>query len=76
MTWRILSWSNKLALPNGMPNVPAEESVGSRVLLRLLPEEEHCGKQHQVRSITEMQAHLDENAVRGVRRHSSSSLRW
>ena len=57
----IFSWLNKggqLTLQKGMLDAASKENVASRVLMRLVAEEQHRGKQHQVRSIIQMQARL------------------
>jgi CRISPR-associated protein Cas1 len=75
----ILSWLNKggqLTLRGGMLDGASKESVASRVLLRLVAVEQHRGKQHQVRSIIQMQARLAASAVRGVRPYRSFSFKW
>jgi CRISPR-associated protein Cas1 len=75
----ILSWLNKggqLVLQKGMLDAASKESVASRVLLRLVAEEQHRGKQHQVRSIIQMQARLAASAVRGLRAYRSYSFKW
>jgi CRISPR-associated protein Cas1 len=75
----ILSWLNKggqLALQKGMLDLPSRENVASRVLLRLVAEEQHRGKQHQVRSIVQMQARLAASAVRGLRSYRPFSFKW
>jgi CRISPR-associated protein Cas1 len=75
----ILSWLNKggqLTLQKGMLDPPSRESVASRVLLRLVADEHHRGKQHQVRSIIQMQARLAASAVRGLREYRSFSFKW
>jgi hypothetical protein len=45
-------------------------------LLRLVAAEQHRGKQHQVRSIIQMQARLAASAVRGLRPYRSYSFKW
>jgi CRISPR/Cas system-associated endonuclease Cas1 len=75
----ILSWLNKggqLVLQKGMLDAASKESVASRVLLRLVAAEQHRGKQHQVRSIIQMQARLAASAVRGLRPYRSYSFKW
>lgn len=75
----IFSWLNKggqLTLQKGMLDGPSKENVASRVLLRLVAEEQHRGKQHQVRSIIQMQARLAASAVRGSRPYRSFSFKW
>ena len=75
----IFSWLNKggqLALIKGMLDGPSREEVASRVLLRLNATEQHRGKQHQIRSIVQMQARLAASAVRGLRPYRSFSFKW
>lgn len=75
----ILSWLNKggqLKLQKGMLDAASKENVASRVLLRLVAEEQHRGKKHQVRSIVQMQARLAASAVRGSRPYRSFSFKW
>jgi CRISPR-associated protein Cas1 len=75
----IFSWLNKggaLTLEKGMLDAASKENVASRVLLRLVAVEQHRGKQHQVRSIVQMQARLAASAVRGLRAYRSFSFKW
>lgn len=75
----IFSWLNKggqLTLVKGMLDGASRESVASRVLLRLNATEQHRGKQHQIRSIVQMQARLAASAVRGLREYRSFSFKW
>jgi CRISP-associated protein Cas1 len=75
----IFSWLNKggqLTLQKGMLDGASKENVASRVLLRLVAEEQHRGKQHQVRSIIQMQARLAASAVRGSKQYRSFSFKW
>ena len=75
----IFSWLNKggvLTLQKGMLDASSKESVASRVLMRLVAPEQHRGKQHQVRSIVQMQARLAASAVRGLRPYRSFSFKW
>lgn len=75
----ILGWLNKggqLKLERGMLDAASRESVASRVLLRLVATEQHRGKQHQVRSIIQMQARLAASAIRGIRPYRPFSFQW
>ncbi len=75
----IFSWLNKggqLTLVKGMLDGHSREEVASRVLLRLNAVEHHRGKQHQIRSIVQMQARLAASAVRGLRPYRSFSFKW
>ncbi len=75
----IFSWLNKggqLTLVKGLLDGASRESVASRVLMRLTATEQHRGKQHQIRSIVQMQARLAASAVRGLRPYRSFSFKW
>ena len=75
----IFSWLNKggiLTLQKGILDAASKENVASRVLVRLVAAEQHRGKQHQVRSIVQMQARLAASAVRGLRPYRSFSFKW
>jgi CRISPR-associated protein Cas1 len=75
----ILSWLNKggrLAMWKGLLDGQSRENVASRVLLRLNAVEAHRGKEHQVRSIIQMQARLAASAVRGRRDYRPFLFRW
>jgi len=75
----IFSWLNKggqLNLQKDMLDGASRENVASRVLLRLTSIETHRGKQHQIRSIVQMQARLAASAVRGLRPYRSFSFKW
>ncbi len=75
----VFSWLNKggqLNLQKGMLDGASRENVASRVLLRLTSFETHRGKQHQIRSIVQMQARLAASAVRGIRPYRSFSFKW
>jgi CRISP-associated protein Cas1 len=75
----IFSWLNKggqLGLAKGLLDGASRENVASRVLMRLTATEQHRGKQHQIRSIVQMQARLAASAVRGLRPYRSFSFKW
>jgi CRISPR-associated protein Cas1 len=75
----LFSWLNKggqLTLVKGMLDGASRESVASRVLMRLIATEQHRGKQHQIRSIVQMQARLAASAVRGLRSYRPFSFKW
>jgi CRISPR-associated protein Cas1 len=75
----ILSWLNKggrLTLFKGMLDGPSREAVASRVMMRMVAVEPHRGKQHQVRSIIQMQARLAASAVRGLRDYRPFAFKW
>jgi CRISPR-associated protein Cas1 len=75
----ILSWLNKggqLTLVKGLLDGASRENVASRVLARLNATEQHRGKQHQIRSIVQMQARLAASAVRGLRGYRPFSFKW
>jgi CRISPR-associated protein Cas1 len=75
----ILGWQHKggrLNMENGLLDAVSREAVASRILLRLVSVEPHRGKQHQVRSIIQMQARLVASAVRGLRVYRPFSFKW
>lgn len=75
----IFSWLNKggqVKLVKGMLDAASKEGVASRVLLRLVATEPHRGKQHQVRSIIQMQARRAASAVRGMRTYRPFAFKW
>jgi CRISP-associated protein Cas1 len=75
----ILAWLNKggqLTLVKGLLDAASRENVASRVLMRLNAPEQHRGKQHQIRSIVQMQARLAASAVRGLRPYRPFSFKW
>lgn len=75
----ILTWLNKggrLNIVKGLLDGASREAVASRVLLRLIATETHRGKQHQVRSIVQMQARLAASAVRGLRDYRPFTFKW
>jgi CRISPR-associated protein Cas1 len=75
----ILGWLNKggqLKLERGLLDPASRENIASRILLRLVATEQHRGKQHQVRSIIQMQARLAASAVRGIRAYRPFSFKW
>jgi CRISPR-associated protein Cas1 len=75
----ILTWLNKggrLTIVKGLLDGASREAVASRVLLRLIATETHRGKQHQVRSIVQMQARLAASAVRGLRDYRPFTFKW
>lgn len=75
----ILTWLNKggrLTLNGGLLDGVSREAVASRVLLRMIATEMHRGRQHQVRSIIQMQARLAASAVRGLREYRPFTFKW
>jgi len=75
----ILSWLNKggrLRLVKDMLDGESKENVASRVLLRMNVAERHRGKDHEVRSIIQMQARLAASALRGNRKYRPFSFQW
>jgi CRISPR-associated protein Cas1 len=75
----ILSWLNKggrLKLVKDMLDGESKESVAARVLLRLNATERHRGKDHEVRSIVQMQARLAASALRGLRHYRPFAFQW
>jgi len=75
----VLGWLNKggqLRMERGLLDGKSRENVAARVLQRLVATEAHRGKQHQVRSIVQMQARLAASAVRGTREYRPFSFKW
>jgi CRISPR-associated protein Cas1 len=73
-TW--LTKGGKGRLVNGMLDGESKEAVAGRVMLRLQATETHRGKNHQVRSIIQMQARLAAAAVRGLRPYRPFTFKW
>ena len=61
---------------NGMLDAATKSEVAGRVLARMNATELHRGKEHQVRSIIQMQARLCASAVRGLRPYRPFSFKW
>ena len=75
----ILTWLNKggkLKLLKGMLDGESRENVAARVLLRLNTAERHRGKNHEVRSIIQMQARLAASSLRGTRDYRPFAFQW
>lgn len=75
----ILTWLHKggqLTLSKGLLDGPSRESVAARVLLRLNSPERYRGKNHEVRSIIQMQARSSASALRGIRDYRPFSFKW
>jgi CRISPR-associated protein Cas1 len=75
----ILTWLNKggrLGLAKGMLDPETKENVAARVLLRMNATERHRGKNHEVRSIIQMQARMAASALRGLREYRPFSFQW
>jgi CRISPR-associated protein Cas1 len=75
----ILTWLNKggrLGMSKGMLDGEAKESVAARVLLRMNSTEPHRGKNHEVRSIIQMQARMAASALRGLREYRPFAFQW
>jgi CRISP-associated protein Cas1 len=75
----ILTWLNKggrLTVEKGMLDGASKEAVASRVLLRLNTTERHRGKDHEIRSIVQMQARRAASALRGLRPYRPFTFKW
>lgn len=75
----VLAWltkGGKGRLIQGMLDAESKEAVAARVMLRLQATERHRGKNHQVRSIIQMQARLVAAAVRGLRPYRPFTFKW
>jgi CRISP-associated protein Cas1 len=75
----ILTWLNKggrLSMSKHLLDGGSREEVAARVLTRLNARERHRGKQHEVRSIIQMQARLAASALRGLRKYRPFAFQW
>jgi CRISPR-associated protein Cas1 len=75
----ILTWLNKggrLVLAKGVLDGESKESVAARVLMRMNATERHRGKNHEVRSIIQMQARLAASALRGLKDYRPFAFQW
>jgi CRISPR-associated protein Cas1 len=75
----IFAWLTKggrLTLRGDMLDPPSKEQVAARVLARLNTREKHRGKEHEVRSIIQMQARLCASAVREQRVYRPFTFSW
>ncbi len=71
-----LTKGGDIRVQGGLLDGPSREAVASRVVLRLNAVEPHRGKQHQVRSIIQMQARLAASAFRGERGYRPFAFKW
>ena len=75
----VLTWLNKggkLTLVKGMLDGASREEVAARVMLRMNTAERHRGKNHEVRSIIQMQARLAASALRGQKEYRPFAFQW
>jgi CRISPR-associated protein Cas1 len=75
----ILTWLNKggrLAMSKGMLDGDTKENVAARVLLRMNATERHRGKNHEVRSIIQMQARMAASSLRGLKEYRPFAFQW
>lgn len=75
----LFAWLFKGGTPrmrDGLLDDASREEVAARILARLNAKEIHRGKEHQVRSIVQMQAQLAASAVRGMRDYKPFTFRW
>jgi len=75
----VLTWLNKggrLKLAKDMLDGESKEEVAARVLLRMNTSERHRGKNHEVRSIIQMQARLAASSLRGQRNYRPFAFQW
>jgi CRISPR-associated protein Cas1 len=75
----ILTWLDKggrLGMSKGMLDGESKENVAARVLVRMNATERHRGKNHEVRSIIQMQARMAASAFRGMREYRPFAFRW
>jgi len=75
----VLTWLNKggrLRLEKDMLDGESKEEVAARVLLRMNTAERHRGKEHEVRSIIQMQARLAASFLRGQKSYRPFAFQW
>lgn len=75
----IFAWlakGGRLTLRGDMLDAQSKEEVAARVLARMNSRERHRGKEHEVRSIIQMQARLCASAVRGLRNYRPFTFSW
>lgn len=75
----VLTWLNKggkLTMVKGLLDGASRENVAARVLMRLTTSEPHRGKNHEVRSIVQMQARRAAGALRGQGVYRPFAFRW
>lgn len=75
----VLTWLNRggqVKMAGGLLDGVSKEAVASRVLLRLIAEEPHRGKSHQVRSIIQMQARAAAGMMRRLRSYRPFAFKW
>ena len=76
----VFAWVIKGGRPEldrqGMLTPVAREEVAQRVLARLNTKELHRGKEHQVRSVIQMQARMCASAVRELRQYRPFAFQW
>jgi len=68
--------NGSLNLAGNMLDTASKEAVAARVLARLNATEPHRGKEHQVRSIIQMQARLAASAFRDKRPYRPFTFQW
>jgi CRISPR/Cas system-associated endonuclease Cas1 len=54
----------------------SKENIAARVLVRMNATERHRGKNHEVRSIIQMQARMAASAFRGMREYRPFAFQW
>jgi len=75
----IFAWIAKGGMPQllgGLLSTESKEAVAMRVIGRLSSLESHRGKNHQVRSIIQMQARLAGSAFRQLKAYRPFSFQW
>jgi CRISPR/Cas system-associated endonuclease Cas1 len=65
-----------LRLEKDMLDGESKEEVAARVLLRMNTAERHRGKEHEVRSIIQMQARLAASFLRGQKSYRPFAFQW
>ncbi len=74
LTW--LSKGGNLRLTGGMLHGSSKEAVAERVMRRLQASEPYRGREHQVRSIVQMQARVASSALRWLGKYRPFTFRW
>ena len=75
----VLTWLNKggrLRMVKDMLDGESKEEVAARVMLRMNTAERHRGRNHEVRSIIQMQARMASSALRGMREYRPFAFQW
>lgn len=75
----VLTWLNKggrVKLVKDMLDGESKEEVAARVMLRMNTAERHRGRNHEVRSVIQMQARLAASSLRGQKSYRPFAFQW